>query len=317
MEDPPPNARTVPSTEHLLWLAIVIFAVNYPLLKFALGAMSPSLLNAVRLTFSAAVLAGVYLYCGRELKSDWAYLTTGGAARVLPLGAIAYGLSPVLFLLGMHLTSAANAALMVASAPIWTALVGRLTGLETMRPLGWAGLVLCLIGTAGVGLAGAPELDLTGRHVLGSAILLVDAALWGGFTALSRPLMDRISPLGLTVWGLIAGLPLLYLAAVPSVLGFAWGDLSLAVWLAIVGSGVFGMGLALTWWNGAVKQLGATVTGVYGNLIPLVAVILSVAFLGETIQYGQLLGGLFIVVGTALVRYQRNRGDLAPARLPG
>lgn len=318
MESSSDSPRTSAVAEYLLWFSVVAFAINYPILKYALAVVPPTLLNPVRLTLSIGVLALVYLYRNRHVRPDWDFLRRGGAVRVLLLGVVAYGLSPILFLVGMHLTTATNAALIVASAPIWTAVVGRLTGTEDVTSRGWGGLILSLVGTATVGLAGAPALELTGPHVVGSAVLLVDAALWGGFTALSRPLLDRMSPLGLTTWCLAAGLPLLYLVASPSLFTFPWSRLDVLAWAAILGSGVMGMGFALVWWNGAVKHLGATTTGIYGNLIPVVAVGVSVAFLEESLSYAQLLGGLCVVGGTALVRYQRTAvSGHPPGRLPG
>lgn len=304
--------------EHLLWLAILAFGLNYPILKYALSVVPATLLNAVRLTLSTGVLAGVYLYGRQPVEADWRFVRREGAGRVLLLGGVAFGLSPTLLLAGMHLTTAANAALLVASAPIWTAAVGRLAGLEHLTRTGWAGLAVSLVGVGGIVWASAARFELTDRHLLGSAILLVDAVLWGGFTALSRPLMERMSTLGMTVGCLIAGLPFLYLAAVPAVLGFSWGRISVSIWGAIVVSGVVGMGVGLVWWNGAVKHLGATVTGAYGNLVPVVAAALSVGFLGESIGPVQLVGGLCVVGGTALVRYQRTRtSSRPPGRLPG
>jgi len=78
------------------------------------------------------------------------------------------------------------------------------------------------------------------------------------------------------------------------------------------------MGFALVWWNGAIKKLGATTTGVYGNLIPFVGVLGSVVLLGEPLRIGQVLGGLCVMGGAAVVRHQRATvSGRSPGRLPG
>jgi drug/metabolite transporter (DMT)-like permease len=79
------------------------------------------------------------------------------------------------------------------------------------------------------------------------------------------------------------------------------------VWIAIVFSGGLSTGLAIAIWNTAVKNVGASNTAVYGNLVPFVALLGGMLFLGETVTGYQLVGGGLIIGGVVLVRRHRVR----------
>jgi drug/metabolite transporter (DMT)-like permease len=86
-----------------------------------------------------------------------------------------------------------------------------------------------------------------------------------------------------------------------------WEQVDVWVWIAIVFSGGLSTGLAIAIWNTAVKNVGASNTAVYGNLVPFVALLGGMLFLGETVTGYQLVGGGLIIGGVVLVRRHRVR----------
>ena len=66
------------------------------------------------------------------------------------------------------------------------------------------------------------------------------------------------------------------------------------------------MFVAYTSWYVAVRQIGSTRTSVYSNLIPLVAMLTAVVFLGEPLSTSKVLGACAVLVGVALTRVGRN-----------
>ena len=58
----------------------------------------------------------------------------------------------------------------------------------------------------------------------------------------------------------------------------------------------------------AVKAIGSARTSVYSNLVPIVAMLTAVAFLGEALTTAKMFGAAAVLVGVALTRV----GKLAP-----
>jgi drug/metabolite transporter (DMT)-like permease len=81
-----------------------------------------------------------------------------------------------------------------------------------------------------------------------------------------------------------------------------WRGLSPATIAAIVYAAIFAMGVAYTIWYTAVREIGSARTSVYSNLIPIVAMLTAVLFLGESLGSRQVIGAVLVLVGVALTR---------------
>ncbi|MFB6219195.1 MAG: DUF502 domain-containing protein [Halobacteriaceae archaeon] len=191
------------------------------------------------------------------------------AWRVAGLGVVGYFLFPVAFLLGVDGTTAGNAALIMASAPLWTDAISRLAGLEVLGRRAWAGLLVAAAGTAVVVVGSAPRLALSSDVLVGNAFMLAAAALWGAYTVFNRSVLEDVEPLAFTLFGLLAALPLLHALALPGYLSLRAGAVGAAVWAGIAYAGTLATGLAFVWWNTSVKAVGPSRTGAYNNLVPL------------------------------------------------
>jgi drug/metabolite transporter (DMT)-like permease len=69
-----------------------------------------------------------------------------------------------------------------------------------------------------------------------------------------------------------------------------------------MGGAVAGLGVML--WNFGVQRLGLVIASIYLNLIPVVAVTISVAF-GTPLRWEQLIGGVLVLGGVALSQFGR------------
>jgi drug/metabolite transporter (DMT)-like permease len=82
----------------------------------------------------------------------------------------------------------------------------------------------------------------------------------------------------------------------------AWSELSLAMWAAIVYSGLASMVIAYLFWNRGVRLLGPTRTAMFGNLQPLFALAAARIMLEERPGLWQLVGAVGIIAGVVLTR---------------
>ncbi|RMH55633.1 MAG: DMT family transporter [Bacteroidetes bacterium] len=300
----------------VLLFVVAVWGLNFPILKGALAAMHPHVLNLFRFTVSGLVLGGLYVHRQhRAGQSVWAPLRTH-ARQIIVLGLVGYLFYQLCFIIGIDLTTAGNAALLMASSPLWTAALSHVFGLDVLRPAAWLGLLLSLAGTALVVVAGSQTLSFSNETFLGNLLMLLAAMLWGAYTAFNKPTLDTVSPIGLTFLGLLFAFPFLAALSIPYFDTVHWSEVDAGVWMAIVYSGGLSTGLAVALWNMGVKAVGPSNTAVYGNLVPLLALVSSAWLLHEPVTLAQVLGGTLIVSGLLLMRWVRQKAVSAAPPVP-
>lgn len=224
---------------------------------------------------------------------------------IILLGLLGYFLYQILFILGINGTTSGNSALIMASSPTWTALVGILFTNEQLRSGAWLGLAFSILGTFLVVFASAEEISFASEYFTGNVFTLCAAACWGAYTAFSRPVTRYVDPLRLTFLGLLCTLPLNIAVAMPHFEQIVWENVTFSIWVAIIYSGGLSTGVAVVIWTLAVRQVGATHTAIFGNLVPVIALLSGFLFLQESITIIQVLGGGLIVGGLLLMRRDR------------
>lgn len=301
------------SAEQLLVVTVVLWGLNFPVLKIALSALHPFVLNALRLTLSAAVLGLLY---AAQREGPFLAPLRAIPGQIIGLGLLGFFLFPVVFLLGVEATTAGTAALIMASAPLWTAVVGRLLGIERLSREAWIGLAIAVVGTGVVVTSGTVVVDISGASLVGNALVALAALLWGSYTTLNRRALEHCSPIGLTFFGVLVALGPLWLVALPSLGAVGWGGVSGIVWAAVAFAGVFGTGLGFVWWASGVKAVGPSRTSVYNNGVPIVALVVGASVLGESVGVVQVVGAVLTLVGVTVVRRAIPRGPRREAAGP-
>lgn len=288
-----------------LLLVACVWGTNFAVLKDAYARMEPLALNAARFVPAVALLGLVA--ARRRLLWPVDGWDRGLVLRVVGLGLLGTLLYQTLFALGLARTTAGNSALLLASSPLWTALIAHGLGVEALSRRAAGGLLLAFGGVAVI-VAGGQGADLSGATLTGDLLIVAAAICWGAYTACSRDLLRRLSATGLVFWSICAGLPGLWWLGAP---GVAAAPLATDGWLwaAIAYSGCLSIGLAYAIWNRSVAQVGPSLTAVYVNLVPVVALLTGWLALGEQIVAVQLLGGVLVLGGVRLTRARRGRPD--------
>jgi drug/metabolite transporter (DMT)-like permease len=81
-----------------------------------------------------------------------------------------------------------------------------------------------------------------------------------------------------------------------------WASVGLSAWLAIFYASVLSMGLAYIFWYRGLRVLGPTRTAMYGNLQPVIAILVAWIFLREAPTVWQGVGTATIMSGLFLTR---------------
>ena len=151
-------------------------------------------------------------------------------------------------------------------------------------------------------------------------LLLHSTGCWCWYSVEAQRALAGMSQVQITFLTMIpasAVLTLAYLAA--GLLGAAHLPMpkptasDLAIFL-YMGGAVAGLGVML--WNFGVQRLGVVIASIYLNLIPVVAVAISVAF-GTRLRVEQLIGAILVLASVALSKFgamagQRRKRPLQP-----
>ncbi len=280
-----------------LWLLVlvVIWSVNFSVLKVGLAAFEPYSFNALRFVLAAVFLTGALYLRGGLILPDREDL-----ARVVALGLLGHVIYQLLFINGMDLTRAGNASLMLATAPVYTALFSKLAGHERVGLVTGAGMVATLAGVGLVIGSGGGPLSFSSNTVLGDLLVMGAAILWAAYTVGARKIVRKYGALTLMVWTLWVGSACLVAIGTPQLL--AMEPASPGAWAAVAYAGLLGIGVGQLLWYRGVKLIGSTRTAVYQNVVPIGAIAVAWAWLDEVPNAGQLVGAAVVVGGVAVVR---------------
>jgi len=211
------------------------------------------------------------------------------------------GLYQIFFVEGISRTNVGNAALIVAAAPAFIAIVSRVGGVERVHRRVLGGIALSLAGVALVvfGSARSPQGDTT---LFGTLLVFGGTLCWTAFTVLLQPYARRIDAIQLSSFTMLGGCIPMLIATPRALLATDWSQVGFPAWAAIFYASVISMGVAYLFWYRGLRVLGATRTAVYGNLQPVIAIAVAWIFLGEPPTAWQGIGTATIMTGLFLTR---------------
>jgi len=192
-----------------------------------------------------------------------------------------------------------------------------LTIILRMEP--WSVLKIFGIISAAAGavvMAGFKDFSLDNSKTVGMLLLVGNTSLMSIYYILQKPVLKKYPAITVCGWAYMIGsiemgLASLYYINVPSAYSIAKQALP-ALFYAIFLSSIVGY-CACTWAN---QHAPASLVATYNCLQPLTAAVLSYLFLQEVVTLREIIGGLFIMVGLALVTWARTREakqkELAP-----
>lgn len=287
-----------------LVVVAVLWGVNIPVVKFAITTIDRFCFNAFRLVCSALILGALALRERRGRVEPPSDAPKASPWRVALFCFMSGGVYQATFVAGVDLTTAGNTALIITAAPMWAALIAWLFAGERLRRIAFLGLITTLAGTLVVTLQRG-GLSSDQRYLVGNIVILIAVLIWAGSSVLSRSILQSISPTMLAFMACISTLPLHFLLAARE-LRSGWAELpDSRILMAVIYSGVFSTGVAYALWNYGVRQVGVSHAAIFQNLVPVVALFVAWAFLGEAPTSIQLVGGSLIIAGLLIMRRGR------------
>jgi drug/metabolite transporter (DMT)-like permease len=304
----------------LLLLMTLIWGTNYSIIKAAFAEVDPQAFNAVRMIIASAVflaiIVGMQYWPARDADAPPvdgadsiasifhtpAPITRRDLVGIALLGIVGHFCYQFLFIGGLARTSVANSALMLAATPIVIMIASAALGHDRVSALHWLGAAVSMVGMYLV-VGQAPA--LRSEEFMGDLMMFGAVCCWAAYTIGARQLMVRHSPVGVTGLSMVVGTAI-YVPVLSQNIGrVQWSSVSTQTIVVLVYSALFALCVAYTIWYAAVRQIGSARTAVYSNVVPLVAMLTAIVFLGEPLNARKLAGAAAVLVGVALTRVNR------------
>ncbi|QKW25326.1 DMT family transporter [Streptomyces seoulensis] len=286
--------------------AALLWSSSYAVTKEVLAQVGPLTIGAVRFTV-AAVLLGVMVRVRRRTRPA---RPDPRRRRLIALSGL-LGITAYFVLenIGVELSTASDASLIVASYPLMTMLL-ELAVLRIRMPPARVGGVL--LATAGAVLVVRDGAEAGGARWFGDVLLLLGGLVWAGYNVLGTYAGRGQDALSLTYRQTVAGAAGFLLASLLEAGDWRLPDATASALLAYLAVACSVGGFLL--YNYGLRRMTSSVAVNILNLVPVFGVLGAVVINGETVRLPQLLGGLIIVAGVVLGLVERRRTAPAPVR---
>ena len=279
-------------------VVVVVWGLNFVVMKFALRDFSPFQLGAARYVF--AVLPLILLI--KPPRIHWKWVLLYGAFQ----GVGQFGILFTALKVGM---TASLASVLLQTQVFFTALFGFVLLHERANKPLQVGMLLAALGLGCFALnyvnlkAGAGN----ATTLLGFALTLCAAAMWAMSNIVARrvqQLYTHYSPVAFVVWSSsVAIVPFIALSMAfdaPDI-RWQWLDARESSWLAVAYLGWIATVLGYSLWTGLLKHHPANKVAPFSLGVPVVGLATGILVLGESITTWQWVGIALVVAALACV----------------
>ncbi len=255
--------------------------------------------DALTLTFLRSIVSCfglVILLWVREMKieiarTDWKRLSLLGFLGIF---------NQLLYMYGIHFTTAANGALLYASTPVFVLIFSRIFLAEPITVKKTIGIALAFIGVATVVFERGAS--LSSAHTYGNLIVLAAVLCWGLFTVFGKSMAVKYGALRSTSIAAFLGGLMLFPFGLVGATRFHFPSMSLLDWVGVFYLGVGTSIVSYVLWYYALRRIEASRVAVFSNGQPIVAALLAFFFLQYTFTGVFLVGGTVTVAGVILTQ---------------
>jgi drug/metabolite transporter (DMT)-like permease len=296
----PSPRRRFGTIDLLLFLMSTIWAVNFTVIKTSLEDFSPLSFNAIRF-----LIASITLFLIFRTHRPKFTIETEDLSSLITLGILANTVYQVAFIEGVARSRAGNAALILATTPMFVAVLSIVRGHEKLNARTVLGVLLSFIGIVFIVSSDAASIEFRST-LFGDILLLTATVCWSAYTIGLKRHIDRYGAMETTLVTMCAGTVPLVLISIPWLRAQAWSDVRATAWAGLVFSALGALVFCFVIWNYGVRRIGSTRTAAFSNLSPVIAVIAAWIGLNERPTKYQLVGMAVILLGIYLTREREN-----------
>lgn len=275
----------------LLGVAIVAISTSAPLIA---GAAAPTLAIALWRNVLALPVLGAWVLARREERASWV-ARTPEEKRLSRIAGVLLGAHFAAWVPSLSYTSVASSVALVATQPVWAAVIARRRGDHVGRQT-WVGILTALAGAV---LLTGVDLSISTRALFGDLLALVGGMLAAAYVTIGADVRKTVSTGGyaLSCYSVAAaGLLAVCLVSRQDLWGY-----DRDTWLAIGGLVVGAQLLGHTLVNRVLQTISPTIVSVAILFEILGATVIARVAFGETPPAGAWPAALLIALGVVVV----------------
>ena len=275
------------SQDWALFLAVAgIWGSSFLFIDIGLDALPPGVITLMRVGLGALALA--------VLPRKHTSIRSEDRVRLVTLSVVWVAVPFTLFPIAEQHISSAVAGLLNGGTPIFAAIFAMVL---LRQPTRGAQLLGIAVGFVGVVLVSLPSIGEGSSETFGVVLVVLATVCYGFAVTLAGPMQQRYGSVNLMA-------KVLALATIWTAPYGLWqvgdADWEIGSVLAVVVLGVVGTGIAFALMGTLVGRVGSTRASFITYLIPVVALVLGVAFRGDEVFVLELIGVAFVIGGAFL-----------------
>lgn len=276
-------------------VAVFVWGISFINIRVAMEVMGAMTLGALRFLMATVILFIIM----KVRKVD---LTIN--KKDLPLFIIAAGIGITVYFYfennGVKYTSASIASIIIGAIPVFSVISEALIYKKKLSKVLITSVLLSVIG---VGLiVGIDISDIeNGGSLLGYLMMFGAVFSWIIYSIANKPLFERYDQAPITFYQSLIGL-IFFLPFVPFEQNH-WEAFNLEIFGHVFFLAAFASALGFYLYLKGLDYLGISESSIYINLIPVVTVIFSYFWLGETLNFMQLVGGGIVIASVYLMNF--------------
>jgi drug/metabolite transporter (DMT)-like permease len=291
-------------------IVCIVWGTTYLAIRVAVRSIPPFLLTSARFVIAGSVLFAIARFRGEPIPRSKRVI-----GELILVALLMVGIGNLSVVWAEQWVPSGIAALLVATAPFWAALMERFrkNGDRIGLRRGF-GMLIGFIGVAMLvtpGVAGTFDI----HFVLGALAIQFGSFAWQYGTMRGKYNLTGVTPFMSSAFQMVIG------GIAVGIVGFSIGEGSRLTWtregvLGLAYLTTFGSLLAYTSYVYALKKLPVTSLSMYAYINPLVAVLLGWLILHEQLTWVSILAMCIILGGVALVQ-TRGRRSHRTVEIPG
>lgn len=275
--------------------ANLIYGINYVVAK---GLMPDYFLPRLVILFRILGASMVFWILSSFYKTP--RIPRNDMIRLAVCAFFGIALNQVMFFEGLNLTTPINASIIMVGVPILVLVASSIILKEKMTTYRILGVTLGFAGAAYLILVGG-SFDFSSDTFLGNLFVFINAASYGIFLVLVKPLMAKYEPVVIMKWlftfGLIYVLPIsFYMIDTPD-----YTNIPGNMWLSLAFVILFTTILAYFLNNYSLKNISPTVNSSYIYLQPFLATIVALILGKDELTWPEVIAALLIFAGVYFV----------------
>jgi drug/metabolite transporter (DMT)-like permease len=283
----------------VLWASSLIFA------KLVFDEVGPIVFVGLRYTIAVPFLLVLTLQHRRrrtveDVKTNWKILLITGLSGPF--------ISQVLQYIGLEMTTASDALLLINLTPIFAVILAYPVLNERITSEKVVGVFFATIGAMLIVMNTAPEnapFDLW--RLLGNLIIIVSTIFFAVNGIAGKVAIKNVDAMSTSFYSMLFAAPFIWISATflddVSVLL----TMSVEAWLVVMWVAIVNTVIAFVLYYESMKYIEASLVQIMLNLIAVWGVLMSIFVLSETITILQVFGGALTVIGVVIAQMTQAR----------